>query len=144
MGLCASAGTLFAGLFVLPTLARDEMRDEVETLMRGIGHSLSGYASHMFVPDQPPAKPIPADTTASRRKLMMARMQEEITSDEQYRLVHAHVECVCVVECMSVCVYAPPPHPPRTTVGLGEGGVVGDHAATIESSSMIGSSQCDQ
>ncbi|KAK9862353.1 hypothetical protein WJX84_000490, partial [Apatococcus fuscideae] len=87
VGLCASAGTLFAGLFVLPTLARDEMRDEVETLMRGIGHSLSGYASHMFVPDQPPAKPIPADTTASRRKLMMARMQEEITSDEQYSKV---------------------------------------------------------
>ena len=86
VGLCAAGGTLFSGLVILPTLARDEMRNEVEGLVRGIGHSLSGYASHMVVPDQPPGSDDdPGNATASRRRLMQASMQEEIVSDEQYK-----------------------------------------------------------
>ncbi|KAK9816005.1 hypothetical protein WJX74_009869 [Apatococcus lobatus] len=85
VGLCASGGTVFTGLFVMPTLARDEMRSEVEGLVRGIGQSLSGYASHMFVPDKPPGdQDDPENMTASRRRLLQASMQEEIASDEQY------------------------------------------------------------
>lgn len=82
-GLAAGGGTLFSGLLIMPTLARDEMENEVEGLVRGIGQSLSGYASHMFVPDRPVAQGPPKPT--SRRSLIQQRMQEEIVDDEEYR-----------------------------------------------------------
>ena len=85
-GLAAGGGTLISGLLVLPTLARDEMRNEVEGLVRGLGQSLSGYASHMFVPDQPLAQGQNVDNI-SRRSLIRQRMQEEVVDDEEYRYV---------------------------------------------------------
>ncbi len=82
-GLAAGGGTLFSGLVIMPTLASEEMKNEVEGLVRGIGQSLSGYASHMFVPDRPVAQE-PSKPT-SRRSLIQQRMQEEIVDDEEYR-----------------------------------------------------------
>ncbi|KAK9815248.1 hypothetical protein WJX72_000626 [[Myrmecia] bisecta] len=58
MGLVAGLATAFAGLFIVPTLARDELRDCVAQTISELGSSISGYASRVFVP---------SDDTASTR-----------------------------------------------------------------------------
>ncbi|KAK9815502.1 hypothetical protein WJX72_004760 [[Myrmecia] bisecta] len=45
MGLVAGLGTAFAGLFIFPTLARDELRDCVAQIVSELGSSISGMGS---------------------------------------------------------------------------------------------------
>ncbi|DBA72154.1 TPA: hypothetical protein ACH3X2_010874 [Trebouxia sp. C0005] len=47
-GLIAALGTAVGGLVVLPTLASHSLRREVAEILMEVGHSLSGYATHMF------------------------------------------------------------------------------------------------
>ncbi|BDA49627.1 hypothetical protein COCOBI_14-2470 [Coccomyxa sp. Obi] len=52
-GLVTALAEIFAGSIVLPSLARKDLRMTSSQLIRGIGHSLSAYATHVLRPESP-------------------------------------------------------------------------------------------
>lgn len=48
--LIGALGTLVAALLFLPSLAAQEINQPACEVLTGIGHAMSGYASHIFTP----------------------------------------------------------------------------------------------
>ena len=52
LGLIAALGCLVGGTLLLPSLATDELREVLADIIQKCGHSISGYASRVFPPEQ--------------------------------------------------------------------------------------------
>lgn len=52
LGLIAAVGCLVGGTVLLPSLATDELREVLADIIQKCGHSISGYASRVFPPEQ--------------------------------------------------------------------------------------------
>ena len=52
IGLIAGMGCLVGGTLLLPSLATDELRMVLADIIQICGHSISGYASRIFPPEQ--------------------------------------------------------------------------------------------
>ena len=52
ISLIAALGCLIGGTLMLPSLATDELREVLADIIQMCGHSISGYASRVFPPEQ--------------------------------------------------------------------------------------------